>query len=61
MFEEVLSQEAIAAIDILASELEDFYLAGGTGLALQLRHWKSKDLDFFSTKTFNQTTHKLFE
>ncbi len=26
---------------------EDFYLAGGTGLALQLRHRRSLDLDFF--------------
>lgn len=26
---------------------EDFYLAGGTGLALQIRHRRSLDLDFF--------------
>ena len=29
-----------------------FYLAGGTGLALQLGHRKSYDLDFFSCKDF---------
>lgn len=30
------------------SVTKDFYLAGGTGLALQLRHRRSVDLDFFS-------------
>lgn len=29
-----------------------FYLAGGTGLALQMGHRKSFDLDFFSSKEF---------
>ena len=33
------------------SLFNDFYLAGGTGLALQLGHRKSIDLDFF-TKTY---------
>ena len=28
---------------------ENFFLAGGTGLALQLGHRKSFDLDFFGT------------
>src|SRR3989344_1060898 len=36
----------------------DFYLAGGTGLALQLGHRDSIDFDFFSTKNFD--TVKLF-
>ncbi|MDO8643343.1 MAG: nucleotidyl transferase AbiEii/AbiGii toxin family protein [bacterium] len=30
--------------------LKDFYLAGGTGLAMHLGHRQSDDLDFFSTK-----------
>lgn len=29
-----------------------FYLAGGTGLALQLGHRKSFDFDFFTSKEF---------
>jgi hypothetical protein len=29
-----------------------FYLAGGTGLALQIGHRKSFDLDFFTSKEF---------
>jgi predicted nucleotidyltransferase component of viral defense system len=37
---------------------KDFYLAGGTGLALQLGHRKSYDFDFFSEKKFNE--NKLF-
>lgn len=32
--------------------LKDFYLSGGTGLALQLGHRESQDLDFFSEKPF---------
>lgn len=32
---------------------DNFYLAGGTALALQAGHRKSIDLDFFSEKNFN--------
>ena len=39
--------------------LEDFYLAGGTGLALRLGHRKSDDLDFFSSRPF--VAHDLLE
>jgi len=44
--------------------LKDFYLAGGTGLALQLKHRLSLDLDFFTqkdidTKIFIQKLKKL--
>ena len=53
MFEQVLSGEALKAIEDLAPFLKDFYLAGGTGLALQLGHRKSYDLDFFSNRPFN--------
>ena len=53
MFKEVLSTEAIPVIGLLAPHLETFYLAGGSGLALQLGHRKSDDLDFFSDRLFN--------
>lgn len=33
--------------------LKNFYLAGGTALALQLGHRTSKDLDFYSEKEFD--------
>lgn len=53
MFENVLPKEAIEIVETLSSNLTDFYLAGGTGLALQLGHRKSVDLDFFSPRLFN--------
>lgn len=36
-----------------ASVLLPFYLAGGTGLALQLGHRHSEDLDFFASESFD--------
>ena len=48
MFEEILSSQAINIIESLSPHLDAFYLAGGTGLALQLGYRKSHDLDFFS-------------
>jgi len=53
MFEEVLSDQALEAVNVLAPVLKGFYLAGGTGLALQLGHRRSEDLDFFSDRMFN--------
>ena len=53
MFEELLSKRAIKVIESLSPHLESFYLAGGTGLALQFSHRKSEDLDFFSDELFN--------
>ena len=34
---------------------DNFYLSGGTGLALQIGHRESEDLDFFSEKDFKPT------
>jgi len=34
--------------------MKPFYLAGGTGLALQLGHRRSVDLDFFSKEPVNE-------
>ena len=39
--------------------LADFYLAGGTGLALQLHHRLSQDLDFFSQEKID--TQRLLQ
>ncbi|MEK7169579.1 MAG: nucleotidyl transferase AbiEii/AbiGii toxin family protein [Patescibacteria group bacterium] len=39
-----------------SSLIGNFYLAGGTGLALQLGHRFSNDLDFFTPKKFNEET-----
>lgn len=41
--------------------LEDFYLVGGTGLALQIGHRKSDDIDLFTNNDFdnNRLLEKL--
>ena len=43
---------------MLLPELQDFFLVGGTALALQLGHRISIDIDLFTQKDFN--TKKLF-
>jgi hypothetical protein len=42
----------------LAAWKNDFYLAGGTGLALQIGHRISEDFDFFTDRRF-ENTHLL--
>ena len=53
---EVMSPEVATTATTLATlpPLRDFYLAGGTALALYLGHRRSFDLDFFSQKSFNE-------
>lgn len=53
MFEEILPEKTIRTIEKLSIHINHFYLAGGTGLSLQLGHRQSLDLDFFSLKIFN--------
>jgi len=53
MFEKILSSVAINEVESLSLHLGEFYLAGGTGLALQIGHRKSEDLDFFTDSLFN--------
>ncbi len=50
MFERAVSAELLLLIDELSKNaiIREFYLAGGTGLALHLGHRKSMDLDLFS-------------
>jgi len=36
--------------------IRNFYLAGGTGLALQIGHRFSEDLDFFTSSHFNESS-----
>jgi hypothetical protein len=54
MFENVLPPASSALLRDLNGELKarGFYLAGGTGLALQLGHRVSEDLDFFTATEF---------
>ncbi len=55
MFVHVLDKDQNFALREIASRIEpgDFYLAGGTGLSLQLGHRKSEGLDFFVPHRFD--------
>jgi len=47
MYSKTLYPETKQVLESLKNSIKNFYLAGGTGLALQLGHRKSADLDFF--------------
>lgn len=56
MFEDALPlkvKDVLKKLSPLIYE-ENFYLAGGTGLALQIGHRLSEDLDFFRNSLFNE-------
>ncbi len=55
---EILPEEQLALLQLLSEEafMQDFYLAGGTGLALHLGHRQSFDFDFFIPADFD-TSH----
>ncbi|PIP75729.1 hypothetical protein COW86_02135, partial [Candidatus Kuenenbacteria bacterium CG22_combo_CG10-13_8_21_14_all_39_9] len=62
MFQNTLEQKTKRVFSALAKAgvAQDFYLAGGTALALQFGHRQSIDLDFFTAKNFslNQLKNK---
>jgi len=58
MFYSILDKKRLALLPLFKAFKNDFYLAGGTGLALQLGYRDSIDFDFFSKKEFK--TDKLF-
>lgn len=55
---DILDQKRKDLLPLLKSFKKDFYLAGGTALALQLGHRDSIDFDFFTSKSFS--TENLF-
>lgn len=59
MFYNILDIKRKKILPLLEPLKKDFYLAGGTALALQLGHRDSIDFDFFSKKNFN--TEELFK
>lgn len=65
MFTETLSGKTKKALALLGKShlLDKAYLAGGSGLALQLGHRFSVDLDFFTPEEFEpkEITHQLQE
>lgn len=58
MFYEILDKKRLKILPFFKKFKKDFYLAGGTGLALQFGHRDSIDFDFFTQNDFN--TSKLF-
>lgn len=58
MFYDILDKKRIAILPLLASFKHEFYLAGGTALALQFGHRDSIDFDFFKKADF--LTDELF-
>lgn len=54
MHEEILKKKTKHLLNEIGKikSLKSFYLAGGTALALQIRHRKSIDLDWFSQRPF---------
>jgi hypothetical protein len=59
MHYEIFDEKRNTALPLLKEFKNDFYLAGGTGLALQIGHRDSVDFDFFCETDFD--TEKLFE
>lgn len=53
MFYDILDKERMDILPKLSFLKDRFYLAGGTGLALQLGHRDSVDFDFFGKESFN--------
>ena len=58
MFTKILSKTAEQSLAILGKQKfsHSIYLAGGTGLALQIGHRYSHDFDFFTPQVFNEKT-----
>ncbi len=50
---EVLSEGQLRLLGLLQEFKKDFYMAGGTAIALQIGHRHSIDFDLFSDKAFN--------
>ena len=50
MYERILTKSALNLLAMTEMKIEGFYLVGGTGLALQLGHRKSDELNFFSSE-----------
>lgn len=55
----ILDEKRISLLSLFKAFKDDFYLAGGTALALQLGHRDSIDFDFFSLRSFS--TEELFQ
>ncbi|MBI3588967.1 MAG: nucleotidyl transferase AbiEii/AbiGii toxin family protein [Candidatus Liptonbacteria bacterium] len=59
MFYDILDKKRLDLLPLFEDFKKNFYLAGGTALALQIGHRDSVDFDFFSEEDLN--TKELFE
>lgn len=53
IFYKILDKKRTEILKLFLDFKSDFYLAGGTGLALQIGHRDSVDFDFFTRKSFD--------
>lgn len=53
MFKEVLTNDQLKLSPLIQQCANDFYLAGGTAIALQIGHRRSIDFDLFTDKPFD--------
>jgi hypothetical protein len=62
MYVEAISEEVQAGLELVSRTplAVEFYLAGGTAVALHLGHRHSYDLDFFSSKPFEKDEPRRF-
>ena len=54
MFTEILDSHQYQLLPLIEKFKREFYLVGGTAIALQLGHRRSIDFDLFKTKSFNK-------
>jgi len=59
MFYDILDKKRLDLLPLFKNFKKDFYLGGGTALALQIGHRDSIDFDFFKEGDFD--TQKLFD
>lgn len=59
LFFDILDDQRKSLLPLFSVFKNNYYLAGGTGLALQIGHRDSVDFDLFSTKSFS--TEELFK
>ncbi len=55
MFYNILDTKGKSILPFLEPLKDDFYLAGGTALALQIGHRDNIDFDFFTETDFNSS------
>jgi predicted nucleotidyltransferase component of viral defense system len=61
IYKNILTDEMQKIYSLLGEFQDDFYLAGGTGLALLVGHRMSVDFDFFSDNPIKKTLLKKIE